>query len=631
MMPNSHRTVADRTPNHRRNRQACKGTDLPSRPDRRPPIAFSAGTSLTMLVAFLLMALTGGGCTVLGPDYQRPELDLPTGYRHAPATPADGQAADQLAPLQQAVPADDLPKGAWWEIYRDPMLDDLQAQAAAGNRELRVALARLEQARAATGLAEAELLPRLDLQPSGQRGRTPEALSPLGVAATATNLNLPLNLGYELDLWGRLRRQSEAAGADFAASAAEVENFRLLLHGEVARTYFNLRVTEHEQQLLARTVELRRDNLRLTESRYRNGLTSRLDVSRSQTELAVSEAELIALEQRRNELEHALALLLGETTVSVQQCRTFGRSARLEYSGYEAPGCLPESAALLSAYVPLNQQIGAPGERLPRQRGLKVEPAETVRAIPGRGMVAETAAGEVLAGSRDLLTEHGIKISPPQQSGHAADKLSSPPSCSDDEVLETGLTEVHVAVAGRYLGLIQLEDSLRPEAPALVEQLRRRNLQLLLLSGDHAGACVRVAAALGIETVHSGIDPAGKKALVESLQAGGGRVLMVGDGINDAPALAAADIGCVLAGGTDIAVSTADLVLTRDRLSDLAPALATARRSLRIIRENLFWAFTYNLVTLPLAVSGLLAPIHAAAAMAVSSVLVVANSLRLAR
>ncbi|MDZ7642080.1 MAG: heavy metal translocating P-type ATPase [Desulfurivibrio sp.] len=282
-----------------------------------------------------------------------------------------------------------------------------------------------------------------------------------------------------------------------------------------------------------------------------------------------------------------------------------------------------------------------------RRRGLALKLPATVSAIPGRGMVATVsgragdasagqpagmsslppgwpAAGEtveVLVGSRALLAERGVAT--------GSDTSQATPAAEQEQ--ENNLTEVHVAVAGRYLGLLLLDDTLRPEASALVAELRRRKLHLLLLSGDHAGASNRVAAELGLETVYSSIDPAGKKRLLEELQAAGGRVLMVGDGINDAPALAAADIGCALAGGTDIAVGTADLILTGNRLLDLATALETARRTMRIIRQNLFWAFSYNLVTLPLAAGGLLAPIHAAAAMAVSSVLVVANSLRLAR
>lgn len=257
----------------------------------------------------LIVLLLGSGCA-LGPDYQRPELDPPADYRHA-SPPADH---GEEVRLQPALPADDLPRGEWWRLYRDPALNELQQRAAAGNLELRVALARLDQARAAARLGSADRLPRLDLQPSAQRSRTPEDLSPMGVATTTTVITLPLNLGYEIDLWGRLRRQSEAAGAEFQASAAEVENFRLLLHGEVARAYFSLWTLEQELELLAKTLELRRENLRLVTSRFSGGLTGRLDVSRAESEAAVTEAEVVMLRQRRAELEHALALLMGETT-----------------------------------------------------------------------------------------------------------------------------------------------------------------------------------------------------------------------------------------------------------------------------------------------------------------------------
>ncbi len=259
------------------------------------------------LTLTLLTSLLGAGCA-LGPDYQRPELDPPAAYRHAP------QSGKESLPLEAAIPADHLPKGEWWKLYGDPLLDDLQARTALGNQELRGALARLEQARAAARIIDADLLPRLDLQASAQRGRTPEDFSPLGGATTATTINLPLNLAYELDLWGRLRRQSEAAGADFAASTAELENFKLLLHGEVARAYFALRVLDQELELLNQTVGLRADNLRLVKSRFVNGLADRLDLSRAETESAGAEAETIALRQQRAEIEHALALLLGESS-----------------------------------------------------------------------------------------------------------------------------------------------------------------------------------------------------------------------------------------------------------------------------------------------------------------------------
>ncbi len=261
-------------------------------------------------IGLILIILFFTGACTMGPDYQRPTLTSPAEYRH-------GVGADKI--WRQAIPADDLPRGEWWRIYQDPILNELQQRAAANNLELRAALARLEQARALTRISEADLLPRLDLQPSGQRARKPADLAPAGQARTTTTLNLPLIFGYELDLWGRLRRLSEAAKADFAAGAADFENFRLLLHGEVARTYFALRTLDGEIQLLEKTLELRQKNQRLMASRFQHGLNDRLGLSRAETEVATTEAEVIILHHRRSEIEHALALLIGEAASSFIQ------------------------------------------------------------------------------------------------------------------------------------------------------------------------------------------------------------------------------------------------------------------------------------------------------------------------
>jgi Cu2+-exporting ATPase len=156
-------------------------------------------------------------------------------------------------------------------------------------------------------------------------------------------------------------------------------------------------------------------------------------------------------------------------------------------------------------------------------------------------------------------------------------------------------------------------------------------LRTILLTGDAPAAGAALAARLGLDETHGGLTPADKCAAIRLLQQRGGRVLMVGDGINDAPALTAAEVGCAMVGGTDIALDSSDLVLTRPDLERLHEALLLARRTLRIIRQNLCWAFAYNLAALPLAAMGQLAPIHAAAAMALSSVCVVGNSLRLGR
>jgi Cu2+-exporting ATPase len=153
----------------------------------------------------------------------------------------------------------------------------------------------------------------------------------------------------------------------------------------------------------------------------------------------------------------------------------------------------------------------------------------------------------------------------------------------------------------------------------------------VLLTGDHSDAAEQVCAQLAIINYRANLGPADKVAWIDDQQQSGHKVMMVGDGINDAPALSSADVGCAMAGGTDIALETSDLVLARPDLVRLHEAIFIARRTLQVIKQNLFWAFAYNLVTIPLAASGKLAPIWAAVAMASSSVLVVSNSLRLGR
>jgi Cu2+-exporting ATPase len=181
------------------------------------------------------------------------------------------------------------------------------------------------------------------------------------------------------------------------------------------------------------------------------------------------------------------------------------------------------------------------------------------------------------------------------------------------------------------LGALFLADEIRPEAARVLDQLRSQGLRTALLTGDRPGVARRVAALLGIEEVHAEQPPARKAEQIRSFLAAGEPVLMVGDGINDAPALSTASVGCAMAGGTDVALETSDLVLTRPDLERIPFAVALARRTLRIIRQNLFWAFAYNVLAIPLAAAGKVAPIHAAAAMALSSACVLANSLRLTR
>ncbi len=252
--------------------------------------------TLSLMTSLVLVAgLTG--CT-MGPDYQRPEVTVPAAYR-------------EEAPWKEAAPADELDKGAWWQAYGDPVLDELQQRAQATNQSLQAAIARVSQARAAARISESALYPRLDLNPSAWRGRSAADLND-GEARTATILRTPLDLSYEIDLWGRVRRSVEAGTAQYEASKAEMQSILLTLQSDVSRNYFTLRSLDAQLDLLRRTVELRRKNLQLVTSLFDNGQVGRLDVARAETELANAQAETAALKRRRVSTEHALAVLVGE-------------------------------------------------------------------------------------------------------------------------------------------------------------------------------------------------------------------------------------------------------------------------------------------------------------------------------
>jgi len=192
-----------------------------------------------------------------------------------------------------------------------------------------------------------------------------------------------------------------------------------------------------------------------------------------------------------------------------------------------------------------------------------------------------------------------------------------------------GCTVVAVRRDGQTIGVIAVSDTLRPSAAAGVADLHALGLRCVLLTGDNDRAAEAVARSLGIEEVRAGVLPAQKAEIVAALQSSGHRVAMVGDGINDAPALAVADLGLAVGSGTDVAINAADLIVVRDDVRVVATAIDLARRSLQTIRGNLTWAFAYNLVAIPVAACGFLDPLIAAAAMAVSSGFVVWNSARL--
>jgi Cu+-exporting ATPase len=231
-------------------------------------------------------------------------------------------------------------------------------------------------------------------------------------------------------------------------------------------------------------------------------------------------------------------------------------------------------------------------------------------SLPGLGAQGTVEGRRVLVGRPGLLAERGIPV----------------PELDPD-----GRTPVAVAVDGRYAGALFVADTVKPGAAAAVARLRRLGLTPVLLTGDTEATARAVAAALGIDEVVAEVLPADKVAVVRRLQAAGRVVAMVGDGVNDAAALAAADLGLAMGTGTDVAIEAAGLTLVRGDPAAVPQAIRLSRATLRTIRGNLFWAFAYNAAAIPLAVAGLVTPVLAALAMAVSSVAVVTNSLRLFR
>ncbi|MEV4743507.1 HAD-IC family P-type ATPase, partial [Streptomyces sp. NPDC049555] len=208
---------------------------------------------------------------------------------------------------------------------------------------------------------------------------------------------------------------------------------------------------------------------------------------------------------------------------------------------------------------------------------------------------------------------------------HPAEALRTALAAADAR----GDTPVVVHVDGTPAAVIALGDTVRPDTYRAVDHLRRLGLRPVLATGDTEAAARSVAERLGIDEVHARATPEEKAALVRALRESGHRVAVIGDGVNDAAALAGADLGIAMGSGTDAAIGAADVTLVREDMGALGDAVRLARRTSVTVRSNLAWAFAYNLVTVPLAAVGLLSPMLAAAAMSVSSLLVVGNSLRL--
>jgi len=261
-----------------------------------------------------------------------------------------------------------------------------------------------------------------------------------------------------------------------------------------------------------------------------------------------------------------------------------------------------------------------------KARGLTLAEPTAFKAVVGNGIEATVDGRPVLVGKRGLLDDRGMDTS-------ALDALAG-------ELAAAGKTPMYVAIDGTPAGLIAVADGVKPESKAAIEQMQKMGLRVTMITGDNARTAAAVAKEVGIapDLVFAEVLPANKADHVKKLQAEGLVVGMVGDGINDAPALAQADIGLAMGTGTDVAIEASDITLIRGDLRSVPEAIALSRATMRTIKQNLFWAFIYNAMGIPIAAGvlfpftgWLLSPIIASAAMAFSSVSVVLNSLRLAR
>jgi len=244
-------------------------------------------------------------------------------------------------------------------------------------------------------------------------------------------------------------------------------------------------------------------------------------------------------------------------------------------------------------------------------------PVTDFQSMPGHGLSGIVDGRKILVGAARHLENGGVDP--------AALLLQA------DDLAVAGKTPILVAVDGVASGVIGVADTVRPNAKSVVKSLQSKGLKVAMITGDTAQTGAAIGQILGIRDIVAGVVPEGKVEAVRRLQASGKSVAFVGDGINDAPALAAADVGIAIGTGTDIAIESADAVLMSGDPARVLDGVAISRATMRTIKQNLFWAFGYNVLLIPVAAGGLLSPALAAGAMALSSVLVVANALRLRR
>ena len=291
---------------------------------------------------------------------------------------------------------------------------------------------------------------------------------------------------------------------------------------------------------------------------------------------------------------------------------------------YPCEGTTPEELLCVAASLekpsehPLAQAIVAEAE----ERGIPLVPAEGFQAVHGKGVQASLQGAGFLAGNRALMEEHGVDL--------GAERLLA------DSLAENGKTPLYFAQDGKLIGVVAVADTVKPTSAAAIAAFRDMGIDVVMLTGDNRRTAEAIGRELGVTNVIAEVLPQDKERVVAGLQQEGKRVAMVGDGINDAPALARADVGIAIGAGTDVAIESADIVLMKSDLMDAVTAVELSKATIRNVKENLFWAFCYNTIGIPLAAGVFypilgwqLSPMFGAAAMSLSSVSVVTNALRL--
>jgi hydrophobe/amphiphile efflux-1 (HAE1) family protein/NodT family efflux transporter outer membrane factor (OMF) lipoprotein len=294
------------------------------------PGSNAAATGIVTIALLFSIVSAKANWSTVGPDYKPPTNSVPVNYK-----------AIDFGNWKEGCPLDNVPKGNWWEIFSDTNLNVLEAQAVQANQQLKAAVARVDEARDTARVARGDLLPSLNFDPSFQRQRYSPNENPSFGNITANTFSTPLDLSYEVDLWGRVRRSFQSARADAQASLADYYNVLLTLESDVAQNYFQLRSLDAEIATVASTVNLRQEQVKLTEARFEGGNGNQLDVAQAQTELATTEAEAASLAQQRDQLENAIAILVGENPANFKLAALENGNTNWNPQPPEIPAGLP--------------------------------------------------------------------------------------------------------------------------------------------------------------------------------------------------------------------------------------------------------------------------------------------------